>query len=51
MIETQSGNKIQKLRSDGDGEYTSHEFRKSCENEGIIHEIAPPYTPQHNGVS
>jgi len=51
MSETQSGNKILKLRSDGGGEYTSHEFGKFYENEGIIHEITPPNTPQHNGVA
>ena len=51
MVETQSGNRVQKLRSDGGGEYTLHEFKKFCKDEGIIHEITPSYTPQHNGVS
>jgi len=42
MVETQSGNKIQRLKSDGGGKYTSHEFKKFCEDGGIIHEITPP---------
>src|ERR1044072_10026240 len=49
--EKQSGEMIKKLRTSGGGEYTSNEMLSFCEKQGIDHEITPPYTPQHNGVS
>ncbi|GAU44417.1 hypothetical protein TSUD_100640 [Trifolium subterraneum] len=51
LVEKQSGCDLKKLRTDGGGEYTSLEFAKFCEDEGIVHEITAPYTPQHNGVA
>jgi transposase InsO family protein len=51
LVENQSGFSVKKLRTDGGGEYTSHEFAKFCEDEGIEHEVTAPYTPQHNGVA
>jgi len=51
MVERQCGQKIKKLRSDGGGEYTSSEFRRYCEDTGIVQEITPPYTPEHNGTA
>lgn len=45
MVEKQSEKKIKILRSDGGGEYTSHD------SSGIKHEIIAPYTPQHNGMA
>ncbi|MCH79927.1 copia-type polyprotein [Trifolium medium] len=50
-VKNQSGKKIKVLRSDGGGEYTSHEFSAFCEANGIKHEIIAPYTPQHNGMA
>lgn len=38
------------LRTDGGGEYTSNEFEKFGEDNGIQHEVTAPYTPQHNGL-
>lgn len=51
MAEKQCGNKLKLLRSDGGGEYVSHEFHSYCDKEGITHEIVVPYTPQHNGIT
>lgn len=51
MTEKQSGKKIKVIRTDGGGEYTSNEFQQFCEETGIIHEVAAPYTPQHNGIA
>ncbi|KAK2365584.1 putative mitochondrial protein [Trifolium repens] len=51
LVEKQSGYSVKKLRTDGGGEYTSLEFAKFCEEEGIVHEVTAPYTPQHNGVA
>ncbi|GJT46960.1 zinc finger, CCHC-type containing protein [Tanacetum coccineum] len=33
------------------GEYTSHEFVNHMKSYGIVSQLTPPYTPQHNGVS
>ncbi|GJX27342.1 zinc finger, CCHC-type containing protein [Tanacetum coccineum] len=33
------------------GEYTSHEFVNKMKSYGIVSQLTPPYTPQHNGVS
>ncbi|MCI29602.1 retrovirus-related pol polyprotein from transposon tnt 1-94, partial [Trifolium medium] len=49
MAEKQSDHKLKVLKTDGGGEYMCGEFAKFCENEGIIHEVIPPYTPQQNG--
>ena len=50
--ENESGKHIQqRLRSDNDGEYTSHEFRDVLAKHGIHHEMPPPYSPQANGVA
>jgi len=39
------------LRSDGGGEYTGHGFRNYLAENGIIHRMTPPYTPEHNGIA
>lgn len=51
MVEKQSKLSIQTLRTDGGGEFTSQDFEMFCEQEGIVHEVTPPYTPQHNGTA
>nr|GEX27316.1 retrotransposon protein, putative, Ty1-copia subclass [Tanacetum cinerariifolium] len=37
--------------SDRGGEYMSHEFVNHMKSCGIVSQLTPPYTPQHNGVS
>ncbi|GJV37634.1 retrotransposon protein, putative, ty1-copia subclass, partial [Tanacetum coccineum] len=37
--------------SDRGGEYISQEFKDYLKACGIIQQLTPPYTPQHNGVS
>ncbi|CAJ2666383.1 unnamed protein product [Trifolium pratense] len=51
MVATQSGCKIQFLRSDNGKEYTSTQFNLFCEEAGIVHQLTTPYTPEQNGVS
>jgi len=51
LSEKQSDKVIKVLRTDGGGEYNSHEFQVFCDEEGIIHEVKSTYTPQHNGVA
>ena len=51
MVTNLTGLKIQTLRSDNGGEYTSNEFAKFCASKGIVHQFTNPYTPEQNGVS
>ncbi|GAU36721.1 hypothetical protein TSUD_318190 [Trifolium subterraneum] len=51
LVEKQSDKSIKVLRTDGGGEYTSKEFENYCKDQGIIHEVTTPYTPQHNGLA
>ncbi|GAU33702.1 hypothetical protein TSUD_148530 [Trifolium subterraneum] len=51
LVEKQSDKSIKVLRIDGGGEYTSKEFENYCKDQGIIHEVTSPYTPQHNGLA
>ncbi|KAK2355926.1 putative mitochondrial protein [Trifolium repens] len=51
LIEKESEKSIKILRTDGGGEYTSKDFEDFCKDEGITHEVTPPYTPQHNGLA
>ncbi|GJZ32697.1 retrotransposon protein, putative, ty1-copia subclass [Tanacetum coccineum] len=50
-VENQLGKKIKAIRSDRVGEYLSHEFVNHMKSYGIVSQLTPPYTPQHNGVS
>ena len=51
LIENQSGKRIKVLRSDRGKEYTSREFERFCEDEGIERQLTVAYSPQQNGVS
>ena len=51
LVETQSGQTIQALRSDNGKEYSSNQFNLFCDEAGIEHQLTAPYTPQQNGVS
>lgn len=51
LIEKENDKSIKILRTDGGGEYTSKEFENFRINQGIVHEVKTPYTPQHNGLA
>jgi len=51
LVEKQSGKVVKVLRTDGGGEFVSGEMESFCKEQGIIHEVVAPYTPQHNGVA
>jgi transposase InsO family protein len=51
LIENPSERKINTLRSDNGGEYTSKEFVNFYEDVGIKRELTTPYNPQQNGVA
>nr|GFA79676.1 retrotransposon protein, putative, Ty1-copia subclass [Tanacetum cinerariifolium] len=50
-VENQLGKTIKALRSDQGGEYISQEFKDYLKACGIVQQLTPPYTPQHDGVS
>nr|GEZ57816.1 hypothetical protein [Tanacetum cinerariifolium] len=50
-VENQLKNTIKSIRSDRGGEYISPEFNDHIKAYGIVQQLTPPYTPQHNGVS
>nr|GFA75458.1 hypothetical protein [Tanacetum cinerariifolium] len=50
-VENQLGKTIKALRSDQGGEYIRQEFKDYLKAFGIVQQLSPPYTPQHNGVS
>ncbi|GJT20307.1 retrotransposon protein, putative, ty1-copia subclass [Tanacetum coccineum] len=50
-VENQLGMTIKAIRSDRGGEYISQEFKDYLKANGIVQQLTPPYTPQHNGVS
>nr|GEW37040.1 hypothetical protein [Tanacetum cinerariifolium] len=49
-VENQLEMTIKALRSDRGGEYISQEFKDYLKACGIVQQLTPPYTPQHNGV-
>ena len=54
VTENKTGHRIQRvntIRSDNGGEYTSDEFNRFCMEIGIDHQYTNPYTPEQNGVS
>ncbi|GJY46448.1 retrotransposon protein, putative, ty1-copia subclass [Tanacetum coccineum] len=50
-VENQLRKTIKALRSDRGGKYISQEFKVYLKACGIVQQLTPPYTPQHNGVS
>ncbi|GJU23661.1 retrotransposon protein, putative, ty1-copia subclass [Tanacetum coccineum] len=50
-VENQLGKTIKEIRSDHGGEYISQEFKYYLKANGIVQQLTPPYTPQHNRVS
>ncbi|GKB62454.1 retrotransposon protein, putative, ty1-copia subclass [Tanacetum coccineum] len=49
-VENKLGEKIKAIRFDRGGKYLSHEFVNHMKSCGIVSQLTPPYTPQHNGV-
>ena len=50
-VENHRNKKIKFLRSDRGGEYMSYEIGLHLKHCGIVSQLRPPGTPQHNGVS
>jgi len=51
MVETQTGRRIKRLRTDNGGEYRNDPFDKVCQDEGIVRHFTVRDTPQQNGVA
>ncbi|PLW10729.1 hypothetical protein PCANC_21287, partial [Puccinia coronata f. sp. avenae] len=51
LYEKQTGNSIKKLVTDGGGEFCNKVLGAILKRGGIQHNVAPPYTPQHNGLA
>uniref|UniRef100_A0A2N9ISB5 Integrase catalytic domain-containing protein n=1 Tax=Fagus sylvatica TaxID=28930 RepID=A0A2N9ISB5_FAGSY len=51
MINTQFSLPIKILRTNCGGEFTSTDFNQFCANNGILHQLSCPHTPQQNGVA
>ncbi|MBW0541599.1 hypothetical protein O181_081314 [Austropuccinia psidii MF-1] len=51
LIENTQQQKIKKLVTDGGGEFINQQFKDLAEQHGFTHIIAPPYTPEHNGIA
>lgn len=50
-VETQTGKKIQILRTDNGLEYCNDAMKTFLKQSGIIHQTTAPYTPEQNGVA
>ena len=51
MAERSTGKKLQILRTDNGGEFTSKEFQAYLKTEGVRHELTVPKNPEQNGVA
>ena len=51
IVEYNRAPKLKSLRSDGNGEYISNEFKKYLEDNGIHNQETAAYSPQQNGVA
>jgi hypothetical protein len=51
MLETRSGERLQRVRTDGGGEYVNAELQSYFRGRGITHEKTAPYSPQQNGAA
>ncbi|GJR07842.1 retrotransposon protein, putative, ty1-copia subclass [Tanacetum coccineum] len=49
-VENQLRKTSKAIRSDRGGEYISQKFKDYLKANGIVQQLTPPYTPQHNGV-
>jgi transposase InsO family protein len=50
-VKNQKNKRIKRLRTDRGGKYASNSFKEFCEQNDIIHEVTPPYSPKSNGVA
>lgn len=51
MIKTQYSNVVHNIRSDNGGEYIFNGFRSQLNQQGILQQLACPYTYEQNGLA
>lgn len=51
MMKNQFGRFPKCIRSDGGGEYSGSALKKFFADNGIVHQMSAPYSPQQNGVA
>jgi len=51
LVQTQYQGKVQRLRSDNGGEYSSSTVSNILKENGILHEFTPPYSHESNGLA
>jgi hypothetical protein len=51
MLETQSGERVQVVRTDNGTEYVNSTVADYFKGKGIVHQTTVPYTPQQNGAA
>ena len=51
FVETQTGQKLKKLRVDGGGEYIGDEFKEYLLTNGIFLEVTAAYSSSQNGIA
>ena len=49
QVREETGRKIRRLRSDNGTEFVNEKVKKLLTQNGIMHELSAPYTPQQNG--
>lgn len=49
LMETQTGVKIKRIKTDNGSEFVSKAGSRFLKSEGLIHELSPVYSPQMNG--
>ncbi|PKU69741.1 Retrovirus-related Pol polyprotein from transposon TNT 1-94 [Dendrobium catenatum] len=50
-VEKLTSHQIKSLRTDGGTEYTNHQLTQFLKDNGILHQISCPYTPEQNGLA
>jgi hypothetical protein len=51
MLETQSGKRVKKVRTDRGSEYVNSELDAFFRQKGILHQLTAAYTPEQNGAA
>ena len=50
-VEKWTNNVIKSVNSDRGGEHVSNDFERYCAENGIVHFLTPPYSPEANGIA
>lgn len=51
LVETQFDTKVKEFQSDGGGEFVNTQMKHFLQENGIVHRISCPHTPEQNGLA